>query len=166
MGKNVFGLRTRGAGLQQEGIGVGGPLSPVSLRAHRPGCLPGQCATVTSFSYTFPSSELAKQKSASLKWRLVYKSKTFFFPECFGALADCYFNSFPQMFSPYLGKTRDQRTFLCFFHEKLQCLGEDKHAWGLLPLVGDSGLSLCDQLGQSLFKSRFTNNHWTRNVSP
>ena len=35
-----------------------------------------------------------------------------------------------------------------FFHEKLQCLGEDKRAWGLLPLVGE----------QSLFKSRFTNN--------
>lgn len=107
-----------------------------------------------------------QQKSASLKCRLVYKCKaffSFFSQECFGALADCYFNSFPQMFLPYLGKTRDRRTFCMFFHEKLQGLGGDQRAWGLFPLVGDLGLNLHDQLSQSLFKSRFTNNRWTLN---
>lgn len=68
----------QGTRLQREEIGVGASLSPVSLLAHQPGCLPGACATVNPFSYTRPSSELAKQKSASLKWRLVYKSKIFF----------------------------------------------------------------------------------------
>lgn len=93
-----------------------------------------------------PSPECTKQKSASLKRRLVYKLKAFFFffAEHFWALADYYFNFFPQMFSPYLGKARGY--FYLLFHAKPQHLGEDNGFLGLLPIMGDPGLSLQDQL--------------------
>lgn len=106
----------------------------MSLHADQRGCLPTESATVIHFSCTFPLFRICQTK-VSICGDLFINPRLPFFAERFWVLADYYLNFPPQMFSPYLGKPREQRTFCLFFHLKLLSFGEDVGFLRLLPLM-------------------------------
>lgn len=108
------------------------PLTPVWVSPRK----------TTRISCTFPFFRICKQKPVLWSGNLFINPKRFF-AECFWASVDYYFNFFPQIFSPYLGKRL--RIFVCLFIRNCSVLEKTVRPC-LRSLVGDSGLSLQDQL--------------------
>lgn len=80
----------------------------------------------------FPLQSLPDKSQHLWSGNLFINPKRFFFAEHFWALADYYFNFFPKIFFPYLGKARDQGLLVCLSRKKLQCLRERSGFLGLL----------------------------------
>lgn len=93
---------------------------------------PSTDTSVSVFLANLPPWSLPDKSQHLWSGNLFINPKRFFFAEHFWALADYYFNFFPQIFSPYLGKARDQGLLHCLFQKKLQCLRERSGFPGLL----------------------------------